>query len=260
MEGLDAATREHVAALSVVAETVSTQLDALASPAPTTSSAIYLADRQSAGEGRQGRPWISPAGASIAMSVARRFPGDATALSGLSLVAGIAVAETLDRLPDRPGCSPTSIRLKWPNDLVAGGRKLGGILVNLRPGAAGWFEAVIGVGINVDLPGDEAAQIDQPWCDLHQLGKTVSSRSALVSSLLNALLPALEAFERDGLAPFLPRWQRFDALAGQRVRILDGARLHEGISAGITDAGALRLRDGDRERIFHGGEVSLRPA
>lgn len=260
MEGLDAATRKRVGALSVVAETASTQLDAQASPAPASGCAIFLAEQQSAGQGRQGRAWISPAGASIAMSVARRFPGDAVALSGLSLVAGIAVAETLDQLPDRPDSSPVSIRLKWPNDLVAGGRKLGGILVNLRPAAAGSLEAVIGVGINVDLPRDGSAQIDQPWCDLGQVGKIVSSRNALVSALLSALLPALEAFERDGLTPFLPRWQQLDALAGQRVRILDGARLHEGISAGITDAGALRLRDGDQERIFHGGEVSLRPA
>lgn len=260
MQGLDADTRARVGALSVVAETASTQLDALASPAPPSGCAVYLAEKQFAGHGRHGRAWLSPAGASIAMSVARRFGGDVAALSGLSLVAGIAVAEALDRLPGAPGSPPASIQLKWPNDLVAGGRKLGGILVNLRPGAVGSFEAVIGVGINVDLPPDVSAQIDQPWCDLGQVGKVVCSRNALVSILLNALLPALEVFERDGLAPFLPGWQRLDALAGKRVRILDGARLHEGISAGITDAGALRLCDGEQERIFHGGEVSLRPA
>lgn len=260
LDGLDSTSRACVSVLSVVAETTSTQLDALAAPAPESGCAIYLTERQSAGQGRQGREWISPAGASIAMSVARRFRCDAAALSGLSLVAGIALAEALNLLPASAAGPSAAIGLKWPNDLVADGRKLGGILINLRASNAGLFDAVIGIGININLPREASPQIDQPWCDLGQIGKTVSSRNALVSALLAALLPALEAFERDGMAPFQLRWQRLDALAGQRVRILDGARVHEGIFAGITDSGALRLRDDGHERIFHGGEVSLRPA
>jgi BirA family biotin operon repressor/biotin-[acetyl-CoA-carboxylase] ligase len=78
--------------------------------------------------------------------------------------------------------------------------------------------------------------------------------------LLASLLPALAEFDADGLAPFQPRWQRLDALAGQPVQVLDGPRVHAGESAGISPSGALRLRDGAGVREFSSGEVRLRPA
>ena len=233
---------------------------------------MFLADSQTAGQGRHGRAWTSPGGANIYMSIGRRFPGEAASLSGLSLVAGIATADSLNAEIRRSGLTSHSavknsrdnsntppITLKWPNDLIANQRKLGGILVNLKRAETG-THAIIGLGINVCMPAGAGADIDQPWADLSQLLDPVPSRATLIAGVLDALLPALAEFERDGFAPFLSRWQRLDALAGQPVRVLDGAREHEGISAGITDAGALRIRSGDVERVFHGGEVSLRPA
>jgi BirA family biotin operon repressor/biotin-[acetyl-CoA-carboxylase] ligase len=183
------------------------------------------------------------------MSLSRRFARPMVAMSGLSLVVGIAVAEAL---------ALEGVGLKWPNDLVADGRKLGGILVNLRAGTEGGCEAVLGIGINLDLPGNPG--IDQPWTDLARCGASPRSRNALVAALLERLLPALAAFDADGLVPFLERWRRLDALAGHEVRVLDGGRVHEGRLDGITESGALRLRAGGEECIFHSGEISLRRA
>ena len=260
---LGAGARAQLHALHVATQTLSTQADALAASMPVQGCDVFLADSQTAGKGRHTRIWISPAKANIYMSVGRRFPGQAASLSGLSLVAGIATAESLNAVICRSGLSDNSnqppISLKWPNDLIANQRKLGGILVNLQRAETS-VHAVVGLGINVCMPASAGADIDQPWTDLSQLLDRVPSRAALIAAMLDALLPALAEFERDGLAPFLSRWQRLDALAGQPVRVLDGAREHEGISAGITDAGALRIRSGDVERVFHGGEVSLRPA
>lgn len=254
---LSPATRAQIASLHVAAASASTQADALAALAPGHGCALFFAEHQTSGVGRQGRPWISaPAGGSLAFSLLRRFRVAPAALSGLSLVVGIAVAEAL---------AVDGVGLKWPNDLVAHGRKLGGILVNLQSMPEGDCMAVIGIGLNLELPDSAAGDIDQPWTDLARLVGAAPARNALAARLLDRLLPALAQFEVAGFAPFQSRWRDLDALAGKPVRIHDGPRVHDGVSAGITQGGALRLRPaddsgGDVERIFASGEVSLRPA
>jgi BirA family biotin operon repressor/biotin-[acetyl-CoA-carboxylase] ligase len=250
LAAMPAAARELLASIAIAETSASTQADALAATTPAQGGALYLAEAQTAGQGRMGRAWLSvPADGSLAMSLARRFRNPLAAMSGLSLVAGIAVAEAL---------AVESVGLKWPNDLVADGRKLGGILVNLRAAPDGACDAVVGIGLNLRLP--DHAGIDQPWTDLARLGRPVADRNALVASLLQHLLPAFAQFEAQGVSAFIERWHRLDALSGRAVRILDGTRVHEGVAAGISADGALRLRDGAVERLFSGGEVSLRPA
>lgn len=252
LAGLPAPLRAQVASLAVAVSSPSTQTAALEAPVPAQGCALYFAEHQTGGHGRQGRAWLAaPAGGSLAFSLARRFHSAPALLSGLSLVAGIAVAEAIGR-PD--------VGLKWPNDLVADGRKLGGILVNLRAARDGGCDAVIGIGLNIDLPESAAQGIDQPWTDLARLSGSAPPANELASRLLAHLLPALAEFEAGGMLPFLARWQALDALAGRQVRIHDGPRMHEGVSAGITNAGALRLRADDGELVFASGEVSLRPA
>jgi len=247
---LSPSRREEIATIHIAAETASTQADALAAATPPSGCALFLAEHQSAGQGRQGRAWISaPAEASLPLSLSRRFHRPMAAMTGLSLVVGIAVAEAL---------ALEGVGLKWPNDLVADGRKLGGILVNLRAAPDHRCEAVIGIGLNLQLPPQVA--IDQPWTDLARCGAPPRSRNALLALLLEQLLPVLAQFDADGLEPFLPRWQRLDAYAGREVRVLEGDRVHEGRLDGITATGALRLRAAGEECIFHSGEVSLRPA
>jgi BirA family biotin operon repressor/biotin-[acetyl-CoA-carboxylase] ligase len=238
--------------LQLCFETASTQTLAASAP-PEQGIAIWLAERQTAGQGRRGRTWVSPLAAHLSMSVARRFQRGFAALSGLSLVVGVAVAEALHAL------GYPQVRLKWPNDLWVDGRKLGGILIQLRGEAAGPCDAVIGLGINVRMPATFAARIDQPWCDLDALAHVVpTSRNALAAGVINTLLPALEQFERDGLTPFLPRWRALDALPGKPVRVLEGRDARDGIACGIDDQGALRVQHEDGERRYHGGEVSVR--
>lgn len=251
---LSPCTREQLHSLALLFETDSTQIQALNKPAPERGCALWLAERQTAGQGRRGRIWASPLAAHFYLSLSRRFNASFAAMSGLSLVVGIVLAETLRQL------GFPQVAVKWPNDLVVDGKKLGGILVQLRGVANGSCEAVIGVGINVRMPSNYAMTIDQPWCDLSQLasGQAIS-RNELAIALLNDLLPALAAFEIHGLAPFLRRWPALDALCDQWVRVLDGDRTIEGQMLGITDAGALRLLQSDGEHHYHSGEISVRP-
>ena len=217
---------------------------------------VLLAERQTAGRGRLGRSWNSPLGAQVCLSVRRGFEGGLARLGGLSLVAGVAVAEALRGL----GFDP--IGLKWPNDLVAGDRKLAGLLVEGGGEYAGPVHAVVGIGINVRLPAAAAAAIDQPWTDLAALAPRhgLPTRNAIAAAVVGRLLPALEAFDRDGLAPFLPRYAALDALAGREVRVLAGREAIDGRALGLASDGGLRVATGGGvERTFHAGEVSVRP-
>ena len=244
----------QLASLSIAGETISTQIDAASAGAPAQGCDVFFAEYQSGGVGRNGRAWVSPASANLYFSVSRRFSRSLSTMSGLSLVVGVAAVEALHAM----GFS--DVRLKWPNDLWVDARKLGGILVQLRnfpPGCS----AVIGMGLNVHMPDEAARRIDQAWCDLSQLGDGVVSRNDVAARVLAELLPALQRFDDEGLSPFLSRWQALDALHGKFVRVTDGVQQFEGMSLGIDADGALRLRGEDgRERSFHGGEVSLRPA
>lgn len=247
-----AASQLH--SLSIALETVSTQLDAAAAEAPAHGCSVLFAEHQTGGVGRNARHWTSPASANLYVSVSRRFRGPLSRMAGLSLVVGVALAEALHAM----GFS--GVRLKWPNDLWVDGRKLGGILVQLRNHSPG-SGAIIGIGLNVRMPDDAAGRIDQPWCDLSQLGAGEVSRNEVATHLLAALLPALQQFDEAGLSPFLSRWQALDALDGRPVRVTDGMHQFEGLCLGIDGDGALRVRGpGLEERSFHGGEVSLRPA
>jgi BirA family biotin operon repressor/biotin-[acetyl-CoA-carboxylase] ligase len=242
--------RARVATLHVAAQTASTQADALAAPVPTQGCAVFLAERQVAGQGRRGRAWVSGDG-NLALSIARRMGRPLRDLAGLPLAAGIAVADALHALGVREA------GLKWPNDIVAGQRKLGGLLVNSRAEGAG-SAIVVGIGLNVALADGQGDAIDQPWCDLAGLGHRIG-REALAVAVVAALVEALERFDAEGFAPFAARWPAHDAHAGRAVRVIDGERVVEGIVLGIDATGALQLRCADGDRVFHGGELSVRP-
>jgi BirA family biotin operon repressor/biotin-[acetyl-CoA-carboxylase] ligase len=249
--------RAQLASLEVAWTLDSTNSELLRRETPVGGCAVLLAERQTGGRGRRGRAWASPLAAHVYLSLARRFDGGLARLGGLSLVAGIAACEALREL------GFASVGLKWPNDLVvadAGGlRKLGGLLVEGGGEAAGAARAVIGLGLNVRMPAAAARGIDQPWCDLASMSPQPPSRNALVAMLLAHLLPVLQQFDGDGLAPFLPRYAALDAVSGRALRVHEGAAAWDASALGIAADGALRVRDAaGRERLVHAGDVSVR--
>ncbi len=257
-DGLPAAADAHLAALEIAWSIDSTNSELLRRPSPDSGATVLLAERQTGGRGRRGREWASPLAAHLYLSLSRTFSGGLARLGGLSLVAGIAVAEALHAL------GFGRVRLKWPNDLVVGDDggelyKLGGLLVEGGGEHAGPARAVIGIGLNVRMPA--AVRIDQPWCDLAGLSHDSAPvrRNAVATALLAHVLPALAQFDAAGLAPFRPRYAALDALAGQPVTVHSGHSAHSGIALGLAPDGALRVMlDDGNERSFHAGEVSVR--
>lgn len=215
-----------------------------------------LAEFQRAGRGRRGRAWIAPFASGLCLSVNWRFPEMPPQLASLSLVAGVAARRALSRV------GVEDVALKWPNDLLRGGGKLGGILCELRAESAGPAYIVIGIGLNVCLPSGVADAIGVgalPPADLagHATGQG-GFRVELAGTLLNQLVLALMEFEHAGLAPFREEWSAVDALRGQWVSLHHAEGIRSGRAAGIDEDGALIFEAaGVRERVVS-GEVSLR--
>src|SRR5215472_8828743 len=213
---------------------------------------VLACERQTAGRGRRGNDWVSTAGGSVTFSVLWRFSRSAGALSGLGLAVAVGVAEALEKLGAR------GVSLKWPNDLLHEGSKLGGILIETAGDAAGRVAAVVGVGVNVRLGSEARERIGQPVTDLEACVSTLS-RTAVLAELLESIAPALELFSREGFAPFRQAWLRRHAWQGRRVVLLGtGRRLAEGEVVGVGEDGALELASERGVERFHSGELSLR--
>jgi BirA family biotin operon repressor/biotin-[acetyl-CoA-carboxylase] ligase len=238
---------------------------------PQTEPTLLVAEQQSAGRGRLGRSWQSRRGDSLTFSLGLCLqPAD---WSGLSLVVGISLAESLD--PRNAG--PTRIGLKWPNDLWLRGpagaedaegseRKLAGILVE----TASWEGlryVVIGIGINIRAlalpelaapsgaaPAAPALAALAPGClqDLHPELDT----AATLLRVLPPLVQAVQAFEHFGFAPFQARFAARDVLAGRAVQLSDGT---QGSAHGVGENGALLVHTAAGTKEITSAEVSVRP-
>jgi BirA family biotin operon repressor/biotin-[acetyl-CoA-carboxylase] ligase len=219
------------------------------------SGTVCLAEQQTAGRGRQGRHWVTPFGASLALSLLWRFMLPPDALSGLSLVTGIALARALRTL------GVLEVGLKWPNDLWWRERKLGGILLE-SGGSAEQFYVVAGIGLNVALPPTEGALIDQPWVDLQEiLGSATVARNHLAAVLINELIAAFTQFQHEGFIGFAEEWKSVDRIDGKRVQLRLPNATVVGIARGVDRTGALLLETLDgRITPYLGGEISLRLA
>ena len=241
-------------AVDLVWETGSTNqdlVDALGSGRPPPFA--LLAERQLQGRGRRGRSWVSPLAGNLYLSLAWGFETGVAQLAGLSLALGIACARTLRDL----GLS--AIAVKWPNDLVVGTAKLGGLLVEVEGELQGPCRAVIGLGLNCRMPDGAARNIDQPWTDLHSfLGTGTPSRTRLAAALIRALADACRGFEQHGLAGTATDWQMFDALAGREVTLLLDERRIDGVAHGIDGFGRLLVDIDGNARPFASGDVSVR--
>ncbi len=219
-----------------------------------TSGATCLAESQTAGRGRRGRKWISPFGSHLYLSMFWQLEAGIEAAMGLSLATGIATVNALTAL------GINGAQLKWPNDIYVNNKKLAGILVEMSAQAAGPCQLVVGLGLNIKMPSQMAAEIDQPWTDLSQIGGAGVSRNTLAAHIIMALEQTLALYEQEGLAPFLPRWQELDAFINQPVNLIMGPKTISGIARGVDKQGALLVEQHGVVKPFIGGEISLRLA
>lgn len=210
---------------------------------------LALAEYQSAGRGRRGRTWQAGFAQSLLMSLAMRMPCSAVQLGGLSLACGVAVAQALESL------GVAGLQLKWPNDILLDGAKLGGILIELTGEAEGPCDVIVGIGLNIHAVPN-ADKLDQAVASM-----PAQSRNDVLQAVVEQLMGVLESYTEQGFAPWRELWQRRNAHAEQLIRILsEHAPEQHGECAGVDEQGALLLKTAQGIQPIYAGNVSLRPS
>jgi BirA family biotin operon repressor/biotin-[acetyl-CoA-carboxylase] ligase len=214
---------------------------------------VVVAESQTAGRGRLGRAWHSPPGVNLYASVILRPPLSPAVVPQLALVAGLAVARAIE------ACTPAQPRLKWPNDVLVGGRKVSGILTEMDAEVERVHFVVVGIGVNVNGAADAfPPELRDRATSLAIATGGPVDRAALTVGLLAALEEDYMRFLAGGFRPLRAEWERRSALADRAVTVRGPAGDVTGVVTGLDDDGALRLVDaaGDLHRIV-AGEVTL---
>lgn len=213
----------------------------------TASCLACLAEFQTQGRGRQGKPWLSPVGSGLCLSLKYCYPA-ATSLVGLNLALALTVAKLLRNL------GASGVGVKWPNDIGWKNRKLAGLLLETRL-TANRCEVVLGIGLNIQMP--ETVIIDQAWVDLQTVMGRSISRNTVASLLIEHGMNILKNYPTTHFTPFLPEWDSFDLLKSKQIQVTMPTTTCIGTACGIDESGALRLQVGETQQLIYYGEASI---
>jgi BirA family biotin operon repressor/biotin-[acetyl-CoA-carboxylase] ligase len=240
-----------------VARTTSTQDVILrAARAGAAEGFCCLAEEQTAGRGRQGRQWIAPAGSALLASVLlRRSPAVAP---GIPFAAGLAVIDALEETCE------LSVRLKWPNDVLADGHKLAGILSEVAPGSMERGQVAVALGLGLNLRVERfPAGVDA--VSLHTLVEHAPASEVLLLAWGNALRARIAELEVGGVPAVVTAWRQHAVGLGSQVRVESASGTIEGVAVDVADDGALLVASaGEVHRVLAGdvhlGSSSAAPA
>jgi BirA family biotin operon repressor/biotin-[acetyl-CoA-carboxylase] ligase len=252
--GVGELAASRLAGFEAFAEIDSTNSYLMHSEAPAIGAIrVALTDNQTAGRGRHGRTWQSPAGSGLCLSVAYTFGRQPRDLAALTLALGLGVAETLD------GLGAEGVQLKWPNDLMADDSKLGGILTEAQAPSRGAITVVTGIGINLDLrEGRLDSGLGRKVIDLERFAGEPLERNKLAARLIDGICETFVTYETSGFEAFAARWPRRDWLLGRGLTISLAQEQLTGVGAGVAEDGALLVDTGSGafSRVTSGTIVS----
>ncbi|HEY1372967.1 MAG TPA: biotin--[acetyl-CoA-carboxylase] ligase [Candidatus Binatia bacterium] len=210
---------------------------------------VVLAETQTHGKGRLGRSWFSPPGLNLYLSVILRPKFSPSDAPQLTLVSAVALADTVQRFLGSPPA------IKWPNDILVGGKKLAGILTESSVDSQRLHFVVVGIGVNLNMPaGMLPEDIRRTATSLLILTSNMVDRTAFARELIRNLDRCYGELEQRGFPAMAARWESFFELKGRRVKVEMGDRVVLGIARGIDRDGALVLekQGGAIERIIAG--------
>ena len=214
------------------------------------SGYLVLAEQQTHGQGRRGRPWVSSFGSNLTLSLLWRFQCGPAQLGCLSLFMAVAIVRALKQV----GVNDAGV--KWPNDIVWKNKKLAGILLEMRAELSGPSAVVIGVGLNLSMPS-EVKNIDQPWVDLETILGIKTDRNKFTALVINSLFDVLNEITNEQ-NKLLDEWQEMDVLKGQDIEVSFPDKKLKGRALGINHDGALKVSYEGKEILCHSGDVSIR--
>lgn len=254
--------RHHLDKIDVFEKTESTNDDLKKVINQNKKVRVCIAETQIKGKGRLNRSWFSPFGKNIYLSMLYPFEKDISELSGLSLVVGLAICRAIEEsINTSVGalCAvPEKFMMKWPNDVYFGHSKLAGTLIETQSEANGFCNAVIGIGINVNMTDALKKDIDKPWTSLLKITHQYQDRNILCALLIDNLIDYLERFSSNGLLSFLAEWEKRDCLFKKNITIVSGAKKQKGICSGINNQGHLLLKTrSSKVQAFSSGDTTL---
>lgn len=238
-----------------VSETGSTNRDAaaLASNEGQSESVTVVAGRQTQGRGRLSRAWFSPPEQNLYFSMLLQPSIEPARAASLPLVTGLAVAEAVT------DCAPEIVpQIKWPNDILIGGKKLCGILCEMQADMDRVRYLIAGAGVNVNLSSDMLPEdLQTRATSLRIETGRVFSRAEVLAAILNRFEPLYDQWRRDGFEPLIPLIAAYDVLYGKTVTLEAGGRVMTGRAEGVQSDGALRIATDDGTVPVYSGEAHI---
>ncbi len=217
-----------------------------------TDGLLVISEHQTEGRGRRGKQWHSPQRQNLYCSIGLCKSLTPEYLGLISLLVGVSIADVL-HLSGYEG-----VRLKWPNDVLMDGKKLGGILIETRANAVNEFYLVIGIGLNLSLDDDELEKIDQPATALNQIKSTHCDRQQLVTLLVSRIFQSVREFESSQAGALLERFKQYDHLTDKTVLVKTLNEDIQGDYAGLQADGQVCISLTDGIRCFAAAEISIR--
>lgn len=232
-------------------ETESTNADVLRHFERYQREVSAVSEAQIAGRGRRGRQWHSPYARNIycTIGLCKTLPANRQGL--LSIVTGIALCRVLQQT------AAAAVSLKWPNDLLAEGRKLGGILIESRPQGGERFFFAIGFGLNIFMPDEDLEAIAQPVTSLDRVALRPIDRSEVLIAAIDAVVQSIRNFDPAQTQTLIAEFESFDAFHGQQVEVISAGDRVCGINRGIDSEGLLRLETDQGLQLHSAAEISL---
>lgn len=213
---------------------------------------VVVAERQTAGRGRRGRTWESPASNNIYCSIGLNKTIDAEYIGMISLLVGVGITQVLQQQ------GYADLSLKWPNDILLQQKKLGGILIESRVNALNEFYLVIGFGLNIHLQESVISQLDRPAIGLNQVSGITVNRQQLLAQLIVAIYGSVNAFQLEGIPDLIQRFSSLDSYFGKQVLIISGDESISGVYLGLEETGHIQVRTDRGVQIFSAAEISMR--
>jgi BirA family biotin operon repressor/biotin-[acetyl-CoA-carboxylase] ligase len=214
---------------------------------------VCLAEMQHQGRGRLNRQWFSPFGVNLYFSSLCEFKNDIGELGGLSLIVSIAIIKTLEDVNIQEG-----IKIKWPNDIMFGDKKLAGILIEIIAETNGTVKAIIGIGINVNMSQPLLTTVNKPCTSLKQICKQNVDRNLLAAKLIINLNHLLSQFAGSKLENWQQEWKKYDYLCHKKISIMNQDQKIYGTALGINEKGFLLLEHQNGTiKSYSSGDASI---
>ncbi len=250
---IETALRTKVVGCKVITlsevDSTNTRLKELAGEESVAEGTVLVADRQSAGRGRLGRRWSSPAGVNLYCSILLRPQIPVQQAPQLTFLSAVAVAETLNRI-----CAVPAV-VKWPNDVLVNGAKIAGLLNEMDAETERIHFVILGIGINLNMTPEQFPEpLNYPATSACLESGRRIARGLFLRTLLQNLDRHYREFQRRGFAPIRGRWERLCHIMNSRVAVDQNGHVLQGTVVGLDADGALRLQtvDGDIQRILAG--------